>query len=73
MPYSISDYSYQQAKKLDVDIKPSTNPKKKIDVFKAGKKITSIGASEDFMLIKYYGKFSNKLLIKLYIMIKLIS
>jgi len=60
MPYSISDYSYQQAKKLDVDIKPSTNPKKKIDVFKAGKKITSIGAS-------------NKLLIKLYIMIKLIS
>jgi hypothetical protein len=44
MPYSISDYSFQQAKKLGVEIKPSKNPKKKIDVYK-GKKIISIGAS----------------------------
>jgi hypothetical protein len=45
MPYSISDYSFQQAKKLGVEIKSSKNPKKKIDVFKQGKKITTIGAS----------------------------
>lgn len=42
--YRIKDYSYNQAKKLGVDIKPSTNPKKKIDVFKHGNKIASIGA-----------------------------
>jgi len=32
-----------QAKKLGVNIKVSTNPKKKIDVFKDGKKLYSIG------------------------------
>jgi len=42
--YSITDYSYQQAKKLGVEIKPSTNKNKKIDVFKNGEKISSIGA-----------------------------
>ena len=31
------------AKKLNVIIKPSTNPKKKIDVFKNDKRIASIG------------------------------
>jgi hypothetical protein len=44
MTYKITDYSYNQAKKLNVDIKPSTNKKKKIDVFKNDKKIASIGA-----------------------------
>jgi hypothetical protein len=43
--YEITKYSYDQAKKLGVDIKPSTNKKKKIDVFKNDKKIASIGAS----------------------------
>ena len=42
--YNITDYSYRQAKNLGVEIKPSTNKKKKIDVFKDGKKIASIGA-----------------------------
>ena len=42
--YKITNYSYQQAKKLNVEIKPSTNKKKKIDVFKGDKKISSIGA-----------------------------
>lgn len=42
--YSITNYSYKQAKALGVDIKPSTNKKKKIDVFKDGKKIASIGS-----------------------------
>jgi hypothetical protein len=42
--YNITDYSFQQAKKFGVEIKPSTNKKKKIDVFKKDKKIASIGA-----------------------------
>ena len=43
--YNITDYSYKQADKLGVSIKPSTNKKKKIDVFKQDKKIASIGAA----------------------------
>jgi len=43
--YVIQDYSKQQAKKLAVDIQPSSNPKKKIDVYKGGKKVASIGAT----------------------------
>lgn len=42
--YNITDYSYRQAKALGVEIKPSTRKNKKIDVFKDGKKIASIGA-----------------------------
>lgn len=44
MVYVITQYSKQQAKKLGVEIKVSSNPTKKIDVFKDGKKIASIGA-----------------------------
>jgi hypothetical protein len=42
--YTITPYSRAQAKKLGVIIKPSTNTKKKLDVFKNGKKVCSIGA-----------------------------
>jgi hypothetical protein len=42
--YRITEYSKEQAKKLGVEIKNSSNPKKKIDVYKNGKKIASIGA-----------------------------
>ena len=42
--YTITEYSRDQAKKLGVTIKPSTNKGKKIDVFKDGKKLASIGA-----------------------------
>ena len=41
--YQISDYSYQKAKDLGVDILPSKRKYKKIDVFKNGKYIASIG------------------------------
>lgn len=41
--YKIQPYSYQQAKKLNVKIKPSSNPKKKIDVFKNNEKVATIG------------------------------
>lgn len=44
MTYKITNYSYKQAKKLNVEIKPSTNKKKKIDVFKNDEKIASIGS-----------------------------
>lgn len=43
--YKILDYSYSKAKELEVDIKPSTRKNKKIDVYKDGKYICSIGDS----------------------------
>ena len=44
MSYTITTYTRNQAKKLGVVVKKSTNKKKKIDVFKNGKKIASVGA-----------------------------
>lgn len=44
MPYTITSYTYKQAKKLGVTVKPSTNKTKKIDVYKKGKKVASVGA-----------------------------
>ena len=41
--YQIKSYSYKKAKELGVEIKSSTVKNKKIDVFKDGKKIASIG------------------------------
>jgi hypothetical protein len=44
MAYKITQYSYKQAKKLGVTIKPSAVKHKKIDVFnKQGEKVASIG------------------------------
>ena len=44
MAYNILPYSFRKAKELGVVIKPSSNILKKIDVFKNGKKVASIGA-----------------------------
>ena len=44
MPYTITKYTYKQAKKLGVTVKQSTNKTKKIDVYKKGKKVASVGA-----------------------------
>tara|TARA_R100001015_G_C4531701_1_gene97958 strand:+ start:97 stop:375 length:279 start_codon:yes stop_codon:yes gene_type:complete len=44
MPYRIKAYTKAQAKKLGVSVKPSKVKGKKIDVFKNGKKIASVGA-----------------------------
>lgn len=42
--YKITDYSYNQAKKLNVNIKPSNKSNYKIDIYDiAGNLITSIG------------------------------
>ena len=42
--YKITDYSKNRAKMLGVEIKPSKNKNKKIDVYKNGDKIASIGS-----------------------------
>ena len=45
MSYKIKKYSYEQASKLGVTIKPSNTKGKKIDVFNSkGEKLASIGA-----------------------------
>ena len=42
--YQITRYTYRKAKQLGVTVKRSTNKDKKIDVYKQGKKIASVGA-----------------------------
>ena len=42
--YHITNYTKQKAKELNVTVKPSSNKKKKVDVFKDNKKVASIGA-----------------------------
>lgn len=52
--YNITNYTKQQAEKLGVTVLPSSNPKKKLDVFdKNGKLITKIGDSN----YKDYGTY----------------
>jgi hypothetical protein len=42
--YKISDYTKKRAKALGVEVKPSRTKGKKIDVFKNGTKVASVGA-----------------------------
>jgi len=44
MPYQISSYTKSKAKQIGVTVRPSTRKGKKIDVFKNGKKVASVGA-----------------------------
>jgi len=41
--YNIKPYSFKQAKKLGVEIKPSDDKNKKIDIIKNNKKLLNIG------------------------------
>lgn len=52
MGYNITPKIRANAKRIGVSVKPSTNPKKKLDVFKGGKKVASVGAMgyKDFHL-----------------------
>lgn len=54
--YSITTYTRQQAKRLGVQVRPSRVKGKKIDVFKQGKKVASVGALgyKDFPTFKKY-------------------
>jgi hypothetical protein len=45
MPYSITNYTRKQAKRIGVQVKASTNKSKKIDVYLNNKKIASVGAA----------------------------
>ena len=45
MPYIISEKQYEIAKKLNIEIIPSENPRKKIDIYKNGDYLCSIGAT----------------------------
>ena len=70
MPYKIKQYTLDQAKKHGVIVKPSTNKKKKIDVFKkikekdgkeVLKKLVSVGAIgyldyPTYMMLEKQGK-----------------
>ena len=42
--YTISSYTRKRARALGVDVRPSTRKGKKIDIFKNGKKVASVGA-----------------------------
>lgn len=44
MAYKIKPYTFRQAKRLGVKVKPSKVKGKKIDVFKNDKKLVSVGA-----------------------------
>ena len=44
MTYTITDYTKKKAKEIDVEVKRSKNPKKKLDVYKDGELIASVGA-----------------------------
>ena len=43
--YKIKEYTKKKAEHLGVTVKPSINPKKKIDVFKGTEKVASVGAT----------------------------
>jgi hypothetical protein len=42
--YKITKYTLKKARKMGLEVKPSTNKTKKIDVYKKGEKIASVGA-----------------------------
>ena len=44
MAYKIKPYTYKVASAIGVEVRPSKSPVKKIDVFKDGKKVASVGA-----------------------------
>ena len=60
MKYHITKYTYRQAKKLGFTVRPSTNKTKKIDVYKKGEKIASVGANGMNDYPTYINKFGKK-------------
>jgi hypothetical protein len=59
MVFKIRNYNLVQARKIGVTIKPSTRKTKKIDVFKNGKKVASIGAKGYLDYASYKEKFGK--------------
>lgn len=62
--YTITSHTKSQAKKLGVEVRRSKSKGKKLDVYKNGKKVASIGAlgySDYPTFIKSHGKaYANK-------------
>jgi hypothetical protein len=58
--YHITEYTYKQAKKLGVEVKHSKTKGKKLDVFKDGKKVASIGAKGMNDYPTYIRKFGKE-------------
>lgn len=58
--YRIRRYNYAQARKIGVTIKPSSKKGKKIDVYKDGKKIASIGAKGYMDYAIYLSKYGKR-------------
>jgi hypothetical protein len=59
--FKIRNYNLAQARKLGVKIKPSTRASKKLDVFKNGKKVASIGAVGYLDYASYLSKYGKKI------------
>ena len=49
MPYHITNYTYKQAKRIGVTVKPSLDKTKKIDVYKTSKTGTNKKSKKDTM------------------------
>lgn len=65
MAYKILPYTFSQAEKIGVTVKPSTNAQKKIDVFdKSGKKLASVGAigylDYPYYILKHGKKYADE-------------
>jgi hypothetical protein len=58
--YNITNYTRVQARKIGVQVKPSTNKTKKLDVFKNNKKIASVGANGMNDYPTFIKKFGSK-------------
>ena len=58
--YKITNYTYKQAKKIGVIVKPSKNKTKKIDIYKNGDKIASVGANGMNDYPTYIAKMGQK-------------
>lgn len=57
--YVITDYSYNKAKELNVELRPAENKHKKIGVWKNGKHIVDIGA-KNYLDYPQYMDLENK-------------
>jgi len=44
MSYNILPYTYRQARRIGVEVRPSKRADKKIDVFRGGEYLSSVGA-----------------------------
>jgi hypothetical protein len=60
MSYAITDYTRRKAKQIGVQVKPSTRKFKKLDVFRDGEKIASIGDTRYLDFPTYKKRFGDQ-------------